>query len=277
MTFNLNNNDISGVLDELKKEEQEEQKHKKNQKENKEAKKKKNSLKKIFLLITLILPLLLFISSFRIKCTTSDNLNNSCALSASEKVSCIKLFTQKILDKLLYKKTILGYPRKYHRENSWKSLGESFNTNDYYFAYRGSVYYHGEFVTWCGREKYEYKLKNSDPKTFTIIDANYAKDKNNVYNRKLIIEKADPATFQPLDWPYAKDKNYVYYELHKILKGADPSTFEVLKPYNTKRRYTRDKNYVWYNDILIKDADPNTFEIIDVIQGCAKDKNYYFR
>ncbi len=72
-----------------------------------------------------------------------------------------------------------------------------------------------------------------------------SKDKYSVYRRSFNeaekIKNADPLTFKMLDGGYAKDKNNVYYQ-YDILKGIDPSTFEIL---DKRRGYIKDKNNVY--------------------------------
>jgi hypothetical protein len=83
----------------------------------------------------------------------------------------------------------------------------------YYFEFRGSVYYHSPAscsVSMHCSGATDKKLLNSDPKTFQIIDKNFAKDKKQVYYWGGVVEKADPLTFQQLDWPFGKDKNYIF-------------------------------------------------------------------
>lgn len=108
---------------------------------------------------------------------------------------------------------IICYPAEYNNqiykpldENSFSKMVEP----RYYFKYKNTVYYHQESMGWDGYSKFDKKLNNSDPDTFRCVDANFAKDKNQVYYWGSLVKKADPSTFEPLDWPRAKDKNYYF-------------------------------------------------------------------
>jgi len=114
---------------------------------------------------------------------------------------------------------IICYPLEYTNQiyrplDDNSSFTSFFKKQRYYFKFRNSVYYSEKC---CGGKNYggtefDVKLSHSDPDTFKCIDANFAKDKNQVYYWGFRVKKADPATFQPLDWPHAKDKNYYFNE-----------------------------------------------------------------
>jgi len=113
-------------------------------------------------------------------------------------------------------RNILCYPSEYTNQE-YKPLDDnSFDKQmgtRYYFEYDGVVYYHSpETMSISGSfsSKFDSKINNSHPNSFRCIDANFAKDKNNVYYWGSVVEKADPETFEPLDWPRAKDKNYYF-------------------------------------------------------------------
>ncbi len=103
-------------------------------------------------------------------------------------------------------RSILGYPSEHN-----KGLSKNSSGGTYYFEHHGSLYYHAPaYAGWHPSEAFDRKIINGHPKTFTIIDSNFAKDKNQVYYWGKIVDKADPDTFRTLDWPRAKDKNYYF-------------------------------------------------------------------
>lgn len=126
----------------------------------------------------------------------------------------------------------------------------------------------GDFV--CYDENFGYDNKSpyydnspkyirvfADPKTFVILDENFAKDDNNVFCRGKNFG-ADGKSFVILDRPgFAKDKDRVY--LYDRIIDADPNTFSFVGTFGL----AKDKNRVYYNDMVIE-ADPNTFEIINL-------------
>ena len=84
-----------------------------------------------------------------------------------------------------------------------------------------------------------------DRESFELINMNYAKDKNSVYNYEFLIIWADPKTFTVL-WDYShytKDKNYVYVGT-KILTWADTASFEIVWN-NNGSLYGKDSNTYW--------------------------------
>ncbi len=70
-------------------------------------------------------------------------------------------------------------------------------------------------------------IVGADPQTFKILNANYTKDANHVWNRGNPISNADTATFIVSGELWAKDKNNVYH-WDKIISGADTTTFVAL-------------------------------------------------
>ena len=101
-------------------------------------------------------------------------------------------------------------------------------------------------------------IQGSDAKTFSLLE-DYAKDTNSVYCQGLKIKGMDAATLSQIDGGgYFKDENHVYYGLNtiensdgyvvlysgRIVKGADPLTFEMIK--GEKIDYAKDKSrYFW--------------------------------
>ncbi len=125
------------------------------------------------------------------------------------------------------------------------------------------------------------KLKNSDPKTFIIINTIWAKDKNNVYCYGKIWSNIDAQTFEYLftdtefkSRSYAKDKNNLYdANGRKTKKGIDGKHFVMLNEF-----WGKDNNSVFNfkTERVIKNLDAKTFEITSE-NGEAEDKNYKFK
>ena len=116
------------------------------------------------------------------------------------------------------------------------------------------------------------KIKEIDPNSFKIIRKNnlkkdnsyYAKDSKNVY-------------YIQLDPSYILDTDNTLKNVVKVLKGANPNTFEVINDY-----YSKDDKNIFYiswiveKEPLIKGADIKTFEVLN--NDFSKDKdNVYFR
>lgn len=126
-------------------------------------------------------------------------------------------------------------------------------------------------LIFCGCEKSANKL--------TKLNDYFAKDDYNVYyffkdNINLKIENADTKTFEVLGNDYAKDKNNVFWQ-NMIIKNADIKTFEVMKD---EIEYAKDKKHVYSKWIPIKNVvNSETFEFIEN-SIYAKDKEkVYFR
>lgn len=122
----------------------------------------------------------------------------------------------------------------------------------------------------------------ADPKTFEIINKEFAKDKNHIYYEGDMLEDSDSATFVVGEIP--KDKSNVYLFLicednqwdqcYQKVEGADPATFEPIK-YG----FYKDKSHIFYNTKLVSEADINTFVVYDGGKygyTYGYDKNYIF-
>jgi len=138
----------------------------------------------------------------------------------------------------------------------------------------------GLVIYWIDEEKQEEKRRQAeeekvDPATFQILNADYTKDKNNVWFNGVMLSRdtqvqIDTSTFQLLGCNYAKDKNNVWLK-DVILSKADPITFQILK-----HSFAKDKNKVWQFDRIIHGVDSATFQLLDYghpSDGYAKDKN----
>ena len=149
--------------------------------------------------------------------------------------------------------------------------------NGNYGVDRKNVYYNGE------------KLDSVGIEGLKIFDDNYLKDNKNVYeisvndNDKVKIEpiknlNIDVATFENIFGGLNyKDKNSVYYVDEnngkvslKILKGADPATFEF-------GIISKDKNSVFIGNQKLKGVSSKGFEVLNDSLDFVKDyKNVYY-
>ena len=110
----------------------------------------------------------------------------------------------------------------------------------------------------------------------------YAKDRTGVYMRSFCdeldyfvkIDKADPESFKILSNCYSKDRNNVYFT-NIIVGGADPTTFKVIE-----ENYSKDGGNIYFQQYMIVKANIDTFEITLNSQSMgyySKDKNYIYK
>jgi len=89
------------------------------------------------------------------------------------------------------------------------------------------------------------------------------KEKREVKDDSIIYSEIDYLNLEPY---FNEDKSHIYYD-GKIIEGADPSTFKVLKIEgkldNTDYRFAKDKNHVYCRGIILFDIDPTTFGLIE--------------
>jgi len=165
-------------------------------------------------------------------------------------------FTDYALDKNhVYKKTTIleGV------EPSTFELVDTRNANQRnFFIDKDHIYY-----SFPGTTNFQI-LDNIDKESFELINAYFAKDKNNVYlNGTILVEGADPDTFQSLDMlsVYTKDKNNIYYKainssMIKVMQDVDIETFKKIRG-----NYAKDRNHIYYKGEVLDNANPETFTI----------------
>jgi hypothetical protein len=131
----------------------------------------------------------------------------------------------------------------------------------------------------CGRADFgcEYRGAPGDSASYTELNVNYTKDKNNAYYFGNEIHDVDIASFKAISLDYAKDNKSVYYGYSKI-NGADPETFTIINDSsNSIDIFGKDKNNVYHGVKIIKNADPATF-VVDAFgsygEGVGPDLNY---
>lgn len=161
--------------------------------------------------------------------------------------------------------------------------------NDYYTYYQNikGIYYitveHPLNLINHGSWGY---LKDADKQSFTVLDEDWAKDKNHVWYENKIIENVDVPTFHINASGVAVDKNNVYIRHFQSSNGAtsikpshsgiDVETAEyfIYRLGSRQDEWMRDKNYVYLNDKKI-DVDRNSFRIID--EDWFIDTNYVYK
>lgn len=182
---------------------------------------------------------------------------------------------------------------------------KTFEVFDYwenYFRDKTNVYYENELYK-IGLKK----IENADRNSFTILNSEFSKDKNNVYYYGNKIKGISPDGFEFVGnefifenredfLSFLKDKNNVYYLKGKIGKekyeivplNFDSKTFkysnngfyELINSNYTS--YFQDKNGVYYfdglakltpNNILSKVENADIPSFVQYMAGYAKDKN----
>ena len=166
---------------------------------------------------------------------------------------------------------------------SFEFLGDSYNK---YYRDKNNIYFLNDRDDKMKLEK----LAGANPKTFEIMDGNFARDDKNLYIFEYKVDGIDPKTFEALNYEMIKDKNGVYFleniseenenseiKTKKLnLKGLDLRSF---KKVDDSNYYFKDKNSIYYEDSgnlhKIESADLKTFKDLDY--NFAKDKNniYY--
>lgn len=141
--------------------------------------------------------------------------------------------------------------------------------------------FHQKEGSWYYRD---LRIEDADAKSFTVINDNYAKDRDRVYfgdtyrkgqeyyvvkhSRLRVLNGADPATFRYLNYDYSRDKSSVFYE-GVAFPVKDIETFELID-----REYARDRVTAYYRQRPIPGSDGITFAVIE--GGYSKDAKHIF-
>ncbi len=136
-------------------------------------------------------------------------------------------------------------------------INQEFFGEVYYTKNSFTVFYNVEAGRSCDNcRKYDKRtwIINSDPKTFTILNKYYTKDKNNIY----ICSWSAPDIFR------------IKTKCEKI-KAPDRDTFETIK----NSYYAKDKNKVYYFWKSIENSDVKTFKVVNYDYAIDKNKVYY--
>jgi len=135
------------------------------------------------------------------------------------------------------------------------------------YEQRGDKMYYSYWPNESG--KVERIISEADLSSFKVLKGKvYAKDKNRVYYRGLVISDADVNTFKPLSDTYSVDYKHIFWEKH-LLSTANPESFKILKD-----EYSLDSERVYYRKDTLKEANPATFRTIG--DYYAKDANHVY-
>ena len=135
------------------------------------------------------------------------------------------------------------------------------NSNSYYLTKTGKIVY-SRNGNWL--EIGIHEIKGVDKKTFSVMNENYAKDKNYIYYKETRVNNVDLKTFTPILEDYGKDKNHVYSG-EKIMEGISP---DGIKPITEENRqsmlYFENKDGIFYNNekLPVEKEDRNNFRIL---------------
>lgn len=183
----------------------------------------------------------------------------------------IKVCPQADNCKLIYGASIedldnrIGYPAEHHRGDSLPRqetqedfLKGYFDELTFYFTHKRKVFFFINAKIHMGFSEDGGELVGADAKSFELIDANFSRDKDQVWGRKdmdtriayVEIVGAHAKSFTPLDFPYAKDKLAVYY-LNRRLEGADPDSFRITE----NKMCGQDKLNFYKDGQVAKEAD----------------------
>ena len=103
------------------------------------------------------------------------------------------------------------------------------------------------FFTGSTDTKHAVRIKAChDPKAFSVLPQQFAKDDKHVYAQDQILKKANPATFEVLKNHYARDDKYVYF-VNRVIE-ADVKTFVVLED-----GYAKDLLHLFYLGNIVKE------------------------
>ncbi len=136
-------------------------------------------------------------------------------------------------------------------------------SNSYYRTKTGKIVYsmNGNWI-----ETGTYKVLGVDKKTFSVINENYAKDKNNVYYKDKKINNVDVKTFEAILEDYGKDKEHVFSG-SDIMDGISPVGMRVINKENMQvMTYFENKDGIFYlNEKLpVESEDRNKFRILNL-------------
>ena len=109
--------------------------------------------------------------------------------------------------------------------------------------------------------RYHLPLKGANPNTLEFIDkfVGYAKDDDQIFFEANELPNVDLKTFEQIHFHFWKDKNQVYFQ-DKILEGANPKTFQLLKTWRGNfTDFGKDDRSVYYQSKKLEGVNPATF------------------
>ena len=127
------------------------------------------------------------------------------------------------------------------------------------------------------------KVKNVNPSDVEIIEHDFIKIKNTLYEISNFEEKeveilpltVDVKTFEYIDKEYYKDKTNIYYNKNGKLKKIKDVNFKNFKILEDNSYFGKDKNNIYYKGVKLEKIDRNSFGILDepYDNPIIKDKN----
>lgn len=119
----------------------------------------------------------------------------------------------------------------------------------------------GGHVRWVGVSPgsvllnvYRVNVREADPATFRVINADYAADARHVFYRGSALPDEDPAAFRVLPEWYAIGSAHVYH-WGEVLPRANPATWRRFDGTT----FSTDGAHVYASYVLLEDADAATF------------------
>lgn len=125
-----------------------------------------------------------------------------------------------------------------------------------------SIKYCDSLLTFISDKKYVYYFKSTS-------------DGGEMF----LVQDASPDSFFRIgNSDFAKDKEHVFWR-NVLLKKLDPQKTNLVPSVNKRHSsyYVKDDKTVYYLDIEIPDADPKSFQLIGIDNTLAKDKGQYYQ
>lgn len=123
----------------------------------------------------------------------------------------------------------------------------------------------------CYPQTIAIPIKGAKRNRIEILSSEYIAFDNQIFVSSMSIDEVDIETFSIYpNSMFSKDKNRVYYK-NMIVKKADPKTFEVISA-----QFQRDNEHVWYMGSLLC-ADSQSFKVFtcETSAGFNKDMSLY--
>ena len=133
---------------------------------------------------------------------------------------------------------------------------------------------------------YDVELRGANAETFVAFNNTWAKDDKKVYCHHRVRRVRDHESFEALNELYARDKFQIYLPGINLPKadlasftvldaGAGPFFSMALSHVYRLRGYAKDKNAVYFANVIVKGADPATFQSLRTSFGVDAKQAYY--
>ena len=123
-------------------------------------------------------------------------------------------------------------------------------------------------------------IKNAEPKSFKIISEYlWSRDNEHVFYKFDLLDNVKAKDFQAINEDWGKTKLHYYYHNLRI-DSLDYETAEIVNTYfmdesPKQSNYIKDKDNVFFQNLLVKDANPKTF-VADGVGTFGHDDKYMF-